>query len=52
MHPRLLHDDLKESGLLPLLSALMKKFNCQYEPRSQAGVLVEATHLVLRMYDR
>ncbi|KAI8471860.1 MAG: timeless protein-domain-containing protein [Monoraphidium minutum] len=49
---RLLHDDMKESGLLPVLARLIKKFSARHEPRGAAGVLAEALHLVLRLYDR
>ncbi|KIY94294.1 hypothetical protein MNEG_13668, partial [Monoraphidium neglectum] len=49
---RLLHDDMKESGLLPVLAKLIKKFSARHEPRSAACVLAEAVHLVLRLYDR
>ncbi|KAL4855933.1 Protein timeless [Chlorella vulgaris] len=49
---RLLHDDLKESGLLPVLSRLIKGYNFRFQPRSHAVDLVETLHVVLGMLDR
>ncbi|GIM10270.1 hypothetical protein Vretimale_14060, partial [Volvox reticuliferus] len=49
---RLLHDDMQESGLLPVLSRLMTSFVPSYQPRSYACDLVMSLHYVLRMYDR
>ncbi|KAK9842310.1 hypothetical protein WJX81_005935 [Elliptochloris bilobata] len=49
---RLLHDDQKESGLLPVLARLIKTFSHKYQPVSHAGDLVEALHLVLRLLER
>lgn len=49
---RLLHDDMKESGLLPVLGRLLKAFNFAFQPRSHACDLVQALHVVLRMLDR
>lgn len=46
---RLLHDDLKESGLLPVLARLVKAFNYRHQPRRHAADLVSAVHVVLRM---
>ena len=46
---RLLHDDLKESGLLPVLARLVKAFNWRHQPRRHAVDLVAAIHVVLRM---
>ena len=46
---RLLHDDLKESGLLPVLARLVKGFNWRHQPRRHALDLVAAVHVVLRM---
>ena len=34
---RLLHDDMKESGLLPVLGRLMRDFNPKTQPRSHAA---------------
>lgn len=34
---RLLHDDLKESGLLPVLVRLIRSFSHKHQPRSHAG---------------
>lgn len=49
---RLLHDDMKESGLLPVTGRLLKSFNFAYQPRSHAVDLVQALHVILRMLDR
>lgn len=49
---RLLHDDMKESGLLPVVSRLIKSFNQKFQPRSHGADLVETAHLVLRMLER
>ena len=46
---RLLHDDLKESGLLPVLARLVKAFNWRHQSRRHATDLVAAVHVVLRM---
>lgn len=52
MPHRLLHDDMKESGLLPVTGRLLKSFNFAYQPRSHAVDLVLALHVILRMLDR
>ena len=39
--PRLLHDDLKESGLLPVLARLMKAWDPKHQPRSYATDLIQ-----------
>lgn len=49
---RLLHDDQKESGLLPVLGRLIKGFNFQHQNRDHAVDLVEALHVVLRLLER
>lgn len=49
---RLLHDDQKESGFLPVLARLVKMFSHKHQPLSHAGDLVEAVHLVLRTLER
>ena len=49
---RLLHDDQKESGLLPVLARLIKTFSHKFQPLSHAGDLVETLHLVLRLLER
>lgn len=49
---RLLHDDMKESGLLPVLARQMREYNHRHQPRSHAADLAEAVHIVLRMLDR
>ena len=49
---RLLHDDLKESGLLPVLARLMKQFVFKHQSKEHAQDLVRALHVVLRMLER
>lgn len=49
---KLLHDDQKESGLLPVLSRLIRGYNYRFQPRSHALDLVETLHIVLTMLDR
>ncbi|GLC44839.1 hypothetical protein PLESTF_001102100 [Pleodorina starrii] len=49
---RLLHDDLAESGLLPVLSRLMSSFSPARQSRTYACDLTMSLHYVLRMYDR
>ncbi|PSC68202.1 calcium-translocating P-type PMCA-type [Micractinium conductrix] len=49
---RLLHDDLKESGLLPVLARLIKGYNFRFQPRWHAVDLIETLHIVLGMLDR
>ena len=49
---RLLHDDQKESGLLPVLSRLLKGFSFKHQPRSHAKEIVEAIHITLRLLER
>ncbi|GAB4821374.1 hypothetical protein N2152v2_008420 [Parachlorella kessleri] len=49
---RLMHDDLKESGLLPVLSRLIRDYNFRFQPRSHAVDLVETLHIVLGILDR
>ena len=49
---RLLHDDQKESGFLPVLARLIKGFSHKLQPLSHAGDLVETLHLVLRLLER
>ena len=49
---RLLHDDQKESGLLPVLSRLLKGFSFKHQPRSHAEDIVEAIHITLRLLER
>ncbi|GLI61645.1 hypothetical protein VaNZ11_004068, partial [Volvox africanus] len=49
---RLLHDDMQESGLLPVLSRLITSFVPSRQSRSYACDLIMSIHYVLRMYDR
>ncbi|CAL5223392.1 g5900 [Coccomyxa viridis] len=49
---RLLHDDQKESGLLPVLARLIKQFDRKYQSREHANDLVQCLHVVLRMLKR
>ncbi len=49
---RLLHDDQKDSGVLPVLGHMIRSYNVRWQSRRVAGDLVEAVHVVLRMYDR
>lgn len=49
---RLLHDDQKDSGLLPVLSRMLKNFNFRHQPRSCAAEIVEALHVTLRLLER
>ncbi|BDA45591.1 Topoisomerase 1-associated factor 1 at N-terminal half [Coccomyxa sp. Obi] len=49
---RLLHDDLKESGLLPVLARLVKQFVFKFQSKEHAKDLIQALHLVLRMLER
>jgi hypothetical protein len=49
---RLLHNVTREEGLLPCLTRRIRTFSARHEPRAAAAVLVEAVHVVLRMYDR
>ena len=49
---RLLHDDQKESGLLPVLSRLIKQFVFKHQSREHANDLVQALHVVLRLLER
>ena len=49
---RLLHDDQKESGLLPILARLIKQFDHRVQSRDHAHDLVQCLHVVLRMLER
>lgn len=49
---RLLHSDVKETGLLNVMARLIKSFASDKSPRSHGINLVHAVHSVLRMYDR
>ena len=57
LHPtdaacRLLHDDQRESGLLSVLSRLVKGFSHRHQPRAHAADLVESIHVLLRLLER
>ena len=39
--PRLLHDDMKESGLLPVLCRVMRDFNPKKQPRNHAADVLQ-----------
>ena len=49
---RLLHDDQKESGLLPVLARLIKQFDRKFQGREHANELAQCLHVVLRMLER
>ena len=49
---RLLHDDQKESGLLPVLGRLLKTYSFRHQPRSHAAEVVQAIHITLRLLER
>lgn len=49
---RLLHDDQKESGLLPVLARLIKQFDRRLQSKEHADDLVQCLHVVLRMLER
>ena len=49
---RLLYDDQRESGLLSVLSRLVKGFSHRHQPRSHAADLVVAIHVLLRLLER
>ena len=49
---RLLHDDQKESGLLPILARLIKQFDHRWQSTDHAQDLVQCLHVVLRMLER
>ncbi|CAD7696779.1 unnamed protein product [Ostreobium quekettii] len=49
---RLLHDDMRESGLLPVLGRLIRGFSKKYQGRQDATDMVEALHVVLETYEK
>ena len=49
---RLLHDDMKDSGLLPVLARLVKAYSARHSPRAYAVDLVVALHTTLRLLTR
>jgi hypothetical protein len=49
---RLLHDDQKESGLLPVLARLVKQFVFKFQSKEHAKDIVQALHVVLRLLER
>lgn len=48
---RLLHDDMKDSGLLPLLGRCVRSFQRRRQTRKEALDLAEAVHITLRTLD-
>jgi hypothetical protein len=49
---RLLHDDMKDSGLLPVLARLVKGYSARHSPRPYAVDVVVALHTTLRLLTR
>jgi timeless len=49
---RLLHDDMRGSGLLPVVARLVRGYNYRFQPRQHAVDLVEVLHIVLCTLDR
>jgi hypothetical protein len=49
---RLLHDDMKDSGLLPVLARLVKAYSARHSPRAYAVDIVVALHTTLRLLTR
>lgn len=49
---RLLHDDMKDSGLLPVLARLVKGYSARHSPRHYAVDVVAALHTTLRLLTR
>lgn len=49
---RMLHDDMKESGLLPVLAKLVKDFSARRSSRMYAADLVAALHSTMRLLTR
>ena len=49
---RLFHDDLRESGLLPVTARAIKNFSGRTQPATHAQDLVQTVHVILRMLER
>lgn len=49
---RMLHDDMRESGLLPVLAKLVKDFSARRSSRVYAADLVAALHSTMRLLTR
>ena len=49
---RLFHDDLRESGLLPVTARAIKNFSGRTQPTTHAQDLVQTVHVILRMLER
>lgn len=52
LQKRLMHDNGKDSGLLPVLVRLIREYNFQHQPRSHAINLIQVLHIVLGALDR
>ena len=49
---KLLHDDLRQSGLFPLLCRMIKNYNARIQPLSQAGDMMEALYIIIHTFER
>ena len=49
---RLLHDDLRQSGLFPLLCRMIKNYNMRIQPMCQAGDMMEALYIIIHTFER
>jgi hypothetical protein len=49
---KLLHDDLRQSGLFPLLCRMVKNYNPRIQPKNQAGDMMEALYIIIRTFER
>lgn len=49
---KLLHDDLRQSGLFPLLCRMIKSYNMKNQPKSQAGDMMEALYIIIHTFER
>ena len=49
---KLLHDDLRQSGLFPLLCRMIKNYNMKNQPASQAGDMMEALYIIIHTFER
>jgi len=48
---RALHDDMRESGLLPVFSRCIKNFKLKNQSIQYAHSLAESLHIVIKTYD-